>query len=474
MKYLLIIGLFTATISTTANAALSSLSVEFLKNGSLNETQRMNLEINSLEKEATFYSKSWTLSASGESTSSKLARSSSLLISNATLLPNDTDTTSYNLTISKEFFTGTEISLSNTLVDYTNNVNVSQNNKGFTQTISLEQDLWNNFLGRRDSLGLDIAEKTYEYQKKASDYTVETNLYTFVSEYLKAKLDKANVELKKAALQRTNKRLELIKRRVRDGLSEKVDLYSAQTLELASKESYMSEMISLQSSLESLSKKVHREINVENILNYSLSAESEVEKVEGKIEDNKNFLKTKKQIDYLIDSSKKADHAVYPSLVFGTSYSTNNYESSSSPISDGVIGSDNNELTVGLTLTWNIGSKVEDLTKKASSIELNKVKMESRKILLTLKEQESSLLQRQKEVDVLLVSATKRLELANKTLKEYNRLYSRGRATLDQVIRAEEDLISTQESYVNYLYLKDSNFSTLAYLRGKLQEAVIK
>ncbi len=473
MKSFLLFWILVA-ISPLTNAALSSLSVEFLEKGSLNESQRMDLEISALEKESTYYSKSWSLSLSGENTKSKLERSSSLLISNATLLPNDTETTSYNLTLSKDFFTGTEVSLSNTLVDFTNNVNLSQNNKGFTQTISLEQDLWNNFLGRRDSLSLDIAEKTFEFQKKSADYTVETNLYTFVSEYLKAKLDKANVELKKAAHERTNKRLELIKRRVRDGLSEKVDLYSAQTLELASKESYMSEMISLQSSLESLSKKLHREITVENILNYSLKEESEILRVDGKIEDNKNFLKTKKQIDYLVYSAKKADYAVYPSLVFGTSYSTNNYESSSSPISDGVVGSDNNELTVGLTLTWNIGSKAEDLTKKATSIELNKVKMESRKILLTLKEQESSLLRRQKEVDVLLNSATKRLELANKTLKEYNRLYSRGRATLDQVIRAEEDLISTQQSYVNYLYLKDSNFSTLAYLRGKLEQAVIK
>lgn len=473
MKKLVLFGLL-VTASSSIDAALSSLSIEFLEKGSLNESQRMDLEISSLEKDASYESKAWVLSASGENTKSRLERSSSLLISNATLLPNDTETTSYNLTLSKDFFTGTKVSLSNTLVDYTNNVNLSQNNKGFTQTISLEQDLWSNFLGRSDSLTLNVAEKTYEYKKQSTDYTVETNLYTFFSEYLKAKLDKANLELKKAALERTNKRLELIKRRVRDGLSEKVDLYSAQTLELASRESYMSEMISLQSSLENLSKKVHREIKSENILTYSLNEDSEIEKVEGRIEDNKNFLKTKKQIDFLIDSSKKADYAVYPSLVFGSSYSTNNYEASTSPISDGLVGSENNEFTLGLTLTWNIGSKAEDLSKKAASIELNKVKMESRKVLLTLKEQEGSLLRRQKEVDVLLKSASKRLELANKTLEEYNRLYSRGRATLDQVIRAEEDLISTQQSYINYLYLKDSNFSTLAYLRGKLQQAVIK
>ncbi|ATH09198.1 hypothetical protein BIY24_14960 [Halobacteriovorax marinus] len=464
----------TLLLSSSIQASLSNLSLEYLDKGSDNESLKLDLEVDTLERDMTSESKAWQLSASGQKVNSQLERSSSLLISNATLQPNDTEATSYNLTFSKEFFSGTKLSLSNSLVDYVNNANTTQNNKGFTQTLSLEQDLWNNFLGRRDFLDLDISEKTLDYKKQSTEFQVEANLYTFVADYLKAKLDKANTQLKKEALDRAKKRLSLIKRRVRDGLSEKVDLYSAQTQELASRESYMSEMISLQSSLESLSKKIHRKVSVSNILDYKLKESSEVQQVEGTIEDNKNYLQTQKQIEYLVDSSKKADMGVYPSLVFAASYATNNYERDSSPISDGVIGSDNNEVSVGLTLTWNIGSNAERLSKQAASIELNKVKMQSRKVLLSLKEQESSLVKRQSEVETLLNSASERLELANKTLKEYNRLYSRGRATLDQVIRAEEELISTQQSYINYLYLKDSNFSTLAYYRGKLREAVLK
>ena len=426
MKNLVLIG--TALVfSSSVNASLSALSSEYLESGSDNESQRMELEINSLEKGATFESKAWQLTASGKNTKSKLERSSSLLISSATLLPNDTETTTYNLTLSKEFFTGTTVSLSNSLVDYQNNANSNNNNKGFTQTLSLEQDLWNNFLGRRDSLTLDIAQKTFEYQKTSTDFVTESNLYTFVSDYLKAKLDKANVELKEAATERAKKRLSLIKRRVRDGLSEKVDLYSAQTQSLAAIEGLRSEIISLESSLESLSKKVHREVNTSHISNYGLTEKSEILKVEGSIEDNKNFSKTKKQIDYLIDSSKKAESSVYPALVFGGAYTTNNYETKDSPISDGMIGSENNELTVGLTLTWNIGSSAESLTKEAASIQLNKARMESRKVLLSLKEQENSLVKRQTEVEVLIKSASKRLALSNKTLKEYKKIDCRGK-----------------------------------------------
>lgn len=461
-------------LSPSALASLSSLSSEYLESGSDNESKKIELEINSLKRDSVFKSKAWQLSLSGENTKSKLERSSSLLISSATLLPNDTATTSYALTLSKDFFTGTKLSLTNSLVDYTNNANSTQSNKGFSQTISLEQELWNNFLGRRDSLSLDIAEKTYEFQKSSADYVVEANLFSFIADYLKAKLDKSNLALKKEALERAKKRLSLIKRRVRDGLSEKVDLYSAQTQELASRETYMSEVISLESSLESLSKKIHRKVLISQVKEYKLDDDGEVRRVDGEIEDNKNYIQTKKQIDYLVDNSKRSDHSVYPSLVFGGSYSTNNYERSENPISDGVIGSENNELTVGLTLTWNIGSSTEKIDKSIAALELNKARMESRKILLSLKEQESSLIKRQNEVSVLIKSASKRLELAQKTLKEYNLLYSRGRATLDQVIRAEEDLINTQLSYINYLYLQDSNLSTLAYYRGKLEESISK
>jgi len=59
-----------------------------------------------------------------------------------------------------------------------------------------------------------------------------------------------------------------------------------------------------------------------------------------------------------------------------------------------------------------------------------------------------------------LVSINKRLELASMALDEYTKLYARGKADLDQVIRAEEDLINTQKSKIQYLsQINNLNFS---------------
>ncbi|OUR93644.1 hypothetical protein A9Q84_19440 [Halobacteriovorax marinus] len=466
MKILLLTTIFFLNLSMT-QAALSELSKEYLNSSFDNEDQRLGLKINQLTKNQVLESKAWALSAATLNTDSKLKSSS-------TFLSTQTQTNSHSLELSKSFFTGTEFTFSNTYSTYDNDLFPSTNNKGFTQSLSLTQDLWKNFLGRNDDLDRVVAEKTYNYQDQSTRFQIETNLFNFVTDYINVKVARAIVDLQELAVKRAQKRLNLIKRRVKDGLSERVDLYSARTQELASIEKLKSDTITFDTSVESLSKKLHRKVQNTEVLSYKLGSSSELELVAGKIEENNGFIQTKKQIEYLKDVLTQKENGLYPTLAFSGTYATNEYKQSGSPISGGTLGNSNNQVSLGLSLTWNIGSYSEKLQRESSSISLNRAKMESRQSLLSLKEEEDALGKRLREVDVLIESALERLDLANKTLQEYNRLYSRGRATLDQVIRAEEDLISTQVSYVRYLFRRDSYTSKLAYLHGKLNEAVFK
>jgi outer membrane protein TolC len=455
------------TLSTTTFASLSKLSNEYLNSSSDNESRRMDLEVNEVSRELVNESKPWALSAESSFTSSKLE-------SSLTQLPTDSDSSQYEIGIAKEFFSGTSLSFTNALSDYTNNLSATSNNTGFNQKLSLSQDLWKNFLGRNDQLDKVIADETYKFQEKNTEALLETNLFTFVNEYLEVKVNIALVELQKLTVERAKKRLDLIQRRVRDGLSEKVDLFSAQTRDLGAKENLRTNNINLESSLEALSKRLHRRVNQNEVEAYKIQIQSELSKVEGQIEDNQNLQASLKQINYLQSTFDQKENSLYPSLSLGGSYATNNYESNGSPISNGLLGSGNNELAVGLTLTWNVGSVTERLAKESSAISLNKAKMVNRKQLLSLKQQETFLQRRIVEVEDLLKTALKRLKIAEKTLKEYNRLYTRGRANLDQVIRAEEDLITTQVSYVRYLLRRDTYYASQAYLYGNLKKAVFK
>jgi len=469
VKNLFIMSVLFLNISIS-QATLSDLSKEYLDSSFDNEGQRLSLKINKLTKDQVLESKPWALSASTSNSDSKLK-------SSITFKSTQSETSAHNLAISKSFFSGTKLTLSNTFSTYSSeksDFSGAAKNKGFTQSLSLTQDLWSNFLGRNDNLDRVVAERTYQYQNQATDFQIETNLFTFVTEYINVKVARAIVDLQELAVKRAQKRLDLIKRRVRDGLSERVDLYSARTQELASIEKLKSDTITFDINVESLSKRLHRKVNTSEVEAYKLNSISELDRTEGSVSENRNFIKTMKKIDFLKDSLKQKENGLFPTLSFSGSYSTNNYEQSGSPVSGGILGNGNNEVELGLSLTWNIGTTSEKLQKESSSIELNRAKMESRKTLLSLKEEEGALSKRLGEVDILIESALKRLDLSNKTLQEYNRLYSRGRATLDQVIRSEEDLISTQVSYVRYLFRRDTYTSKLAFIHGKLNEAVFK
>lgn len=427
----------------------------------------MDLQVYELSKDLVYESKPWVLSAESSVVSSKLN-------SSVTALPSDSDSSAYEIGIAKDFFSGTSLSFNNSLSDYENNLSSVSSNTGFTQSLTLSQDLWKNFLGRNDRLDREIADETYSFREKATDAEISGNLFTFVNDYLQVKVGKAIVELQKLTVERAKKRLDLINRRVKDGLSEKVDLYSAQTRNFAAKENLRTEKINLESSLESLSKKLHRRVLDNEVEAYKIQIESELTKVEGSIEENQDLQTSLEQIKYLSSTFNQKENSIYPTLSLAGSYSTNNYQSNGSPISNGTFGNDDSEVAVGLTLSWNMGSVSEKISRESSSIELNKAKMVNRKQLLTLKQQETFLSRRIVEVESLLETALKRLKIANKTLKEYNRLYSRGRANLDQVIRSEEDLITTQVSYVRYLVRRDKYYASQALLYGKLNKAIFK
>jgi outer membrane protein TolC len=59
-------------------------------------------------------------------------------------------------------------------------------------------------------------------------------------------------------------------------------------------------------------------------------------------------------------------------------------------------------------------------------------------------------------------------------LKEYNRLYNRGRADLDQVIRAEETLINSEISLIRQQAEFEQRFGELSYLNGTLISTVLE
>ena len=85
----------------------------------------------------------------------------------------------------------------------------------------------------------------------------------------------------------------------------------------------------------------------------------------------------------------------------------------------------------------------------------------------------ATLISQLKILDQNLKSIVSRYNLAKSSLAEYNRLYSRGRVSLDQVIRSEEDLINTEKSFVQYKVQREKAYYSLLDIYGELTKSFL-
>ena len=120
------------------------------------------------------------------------------------------------------------------------------------------------------------------------------------------------------------------------------------------------------------------------------------------------------------------------------------------------------------------GFNVEKNSKKVARLNQMQAQYESKVVASQVTNAVEDIKSQLTYLDKNLASVTTRYSLAKKTLKEYNKLYNRGRADLDQVIRAEESLISTEESFIQYKSKREKLFYALMDLYGELQEFVSK
>ncbi|MFT6604802.1 MAG: outer membrane protein TolC [Bacteriovoracaceae bacterium] len=348
---------------------------------------------------------------------------------------------------------------------------------GFGQGLSYTQDLGANFLGRSYYSGLESIEEDYNSTKASIDNALQSSLYSFAVSYSQAKLNFSLLKLQEAARDRAKRRKELIRRRVRDGLKEKVDLIQARIELLSSEEQVKSAEMQRKSSLETLSNALHRNVNrievdpfdakeldLNSIPAGTSAGNLEIQSLESKL---KSLRSTKDQVDY----------SFWPTINAGITYNTNDFDNQKSTALDegSLIGSRKADETVlSLNVVWSIGSESQKVSRALNNIDLRVTEMETKKLKLNFLKTEESLLTQLELLEKNLVSVKQRKELTKSALNEMTKLYNRGRADLDQVIRAEESLINTERNFIQYLAQRENLVYRLASLYGTLEEYLTK
>lgn len=460
MKLLALILFF----SQRSHASLGQLATELLKeNADVIEAQgakeKSQLDIKTLQT-----SRTWTLTASGTKTDAKSE-------SATTYTSNPYELTNYTLGVQKAFEWGGTLSLNNTLSQVQSS-GVERN--GFSQGLSYSQDIGSNFFGATFFKDVKILEGASRATEFAQNEKIQSVLYALSQSYTNAQLNLALVELQKEAVERAVKRMELIKGRVRDGLREEVDLIQARMALLAAQEQLKSFSIAMSSALDKLAGLMHREIKENEIEILSLT--KKISSVPSKtIDHNLSLQAVEEKLKIAQLQNEKNTLSFIPSITFTASVTNNDYDpTQSTAMSKGKIGEDQKDVTAMVSLAWAIGNAPQRVEEQKVQIDQQVASEKLKKLKISLQESVKELQKQIKILDETIELTSKRKDLADKALAEYTKLYRRGKADLDQVIRSEEDLINTERALVQNISQRQILAYSLATIYGSLDEFVME
>lgn len=459
MKYILL-----SLLALSASADLKEFVNEYLGQSHEVKQLKYSYDLQLLSMELEDEKRPWTLAASTEYEDSKLETSPFSLAPSGQKFRTDV------LALSKEFIWGGEFTFSGTHYD----LDSSSSFKSYSQSLEYSQDLGANLFGRNDFLSLDIAEETANYQKLKFEGSKSKSIVLLVNDYLQVRREKTLLDLQRQAFSRSLKRLNLIKKQVKDGIKERVDLYSSQTAHSFQSELLEEKSAALENALRDLETRMERKVSLRKIEAFEISEKGLKPVPQGSIDENFDVKAIKKKLSYLKKSVDKSDNSIFPTITLKGTYSTNNYDTTKNPISDGTFGSDNDSKALALTVSIPLGFDVQKNALKVARLNKMEAEYDKRLTLVSVKNNIENFKRNLARLDKNIASVAKRYKLAQKTVTEYNRLYNRGRANLDQVIRAEEDLINTESAFVEYKIAREKQYYGLLDIYGQLESHMRK
>ncbi len=375
----------------------------------------------------------------------------------------------YGIDVTRNFSFGGSLTFSNEL---SKDMFPDYKYYGPIQGLSYTQDLGANFLGRKFYSELEQARLNVEYMDAFKEEEIQEELYLFILKYMEIRLAKTMFFLEKEALKRADKRLDFVREKVKDGLREQVDLYQSQSAFLSRQELLNNVYAEVITALKAVSEKLGRGIKEEEVLPFSFEKEKSVVSAVGNLKNNLSLKTLNFKVKQEETALRTSQYDLWPQIKFQVGYKSNDYDSLPTKAfyrAQIVSGNRHNFFETLLSLEMPLGFQKEKIEIQKTQALLNISKKHYDFYEKRLKKRAEGLLHRIWESKTKLVSVRERLRLAQKILSEYNSLYRLGRVNLDQVIRAEEDLIDTQKNLVNDLFSKRDLNLLLASLYGSLR-----
>ena len=375
----------------------------------------------------------------------------------------------YGINIKRDFSIGSSLSLSNEFSGTIPRISTGQKSYGFSQGLSYTQDLGANFFGRSYRSELEQFRLMADHSSSLANTGIEEGLYLFAVEYTFLRLQETLLKLQEEAVERAKERAAFVRQRVLNGLKERVDIYQSQMALLSQEEQLRIIRVAVVSGFHDFSQKLERQVEREELKRLSLDNDQPPRPSQGEVEGHPLLkgIKIDERIKKLAFS--RAKHSLWPTINLKLEYRTNDYDPRfSQTFSRGRLSLDPRghflSAQASLDMPLDFGSEKAEIQRIGSQIRVNEAEYLFHRS--RLEKQKQNTLYQLSEMGEKITSARQRKELAEKALNDYNTLYRQGRADLDQVIRAEEDLIATQKSLAQYLSSRRDLYLLLSSLHG--------
>lgn len=318
-----------------------------------------------------------------------------------------------------------------------------------------------------------LDEKEIVAKQKYDNITYEISAhkahYDFFVAYMNTKMRILVDRLYKESKSRAERRVRTVRKRFKDGLSRRVDYDNALISVLNQDETIIQNEAELRLNIATL----------ENLLQIEIS-----EKEYGQItwtykpEENFKFLTKESkfpEIEQLKLLNKMSDLSVVKlqassaqNLAFSLSYRANSFSNSRDMSIEDTFGSRNDEKRLSLAYSMPLGlTKNKALrTKKKLEAQRNKLRLGNK--ASELKIQDGVLDENINRFARTIKVVDRKIFLMNRIVKENEKLYLRGQVNFEEVLRAEETLITTKIARVNIYALYEGALAQKALMKGSV------
>jgi outer membrane protein TolC len=325
------------------------------------------------------------------------------------------------------------------------------------------------FLSRSSEIDQEIVEIDYKSGDLQSKITIEQGYLNFFSTYLQTKFQVYAVDLTKSFIKEAKKRVSITRRRFNDGTSRKVELLQARSSLLNQNESLEKNRSSLKQNLAILENIIEKRIDDSYFA--QLTWKMKPFKSWRTFIDEKSPMSLEliqEKIKYSEKQLEKIHNDTGYKLTMNTGYITNALGvSDSASMSDAMKG-DNTRQSISLTFVIPLGMDKRSALRQKYAYQKKKNELDLLNSRDEVKVKKEALLEQIKYLEKSNSFSTSKVAIATETLKEQNRLYLRGQASFEEVIRAEESYINSKLNEKKMLLDYELLIANYAFLNNSM------